>query len=146
MSIKGFLNEEDELAVVQAISKAELNTSGEIRLHLENRCKGDVVNRAKQVFADLEMFKTKDKNGILIYIALIDHKLCIWGDEGIHAKLGQDFWDSEVAILIATFKENKYKDGLVSVIETIGTKLSEYFPYQSDDVNELDNDISFNAN
>lgn len=146
MSIQGFLNEEEEQSVVQAISKAELATSGEIRLHIENRCKGDVLVRAKQVFADLDMLKTKDRNGILIYIALIDHKLCIWGDEGIHTKLGQSFWDSEVETIISSFKEKKFKDGLIQVIETIGLKLSELYPYKSDDKNELDNDISFNAN
>lgn len=146
MSVHGFLTDEEEQAVVDAISKAELATSGEVRLHIENRCKGDVIERAKQVFTDLEMAKTADRNAVLIYIALMDHKLCVWGDEGIHQKVGQAFWDNEVAQLVVAFKEKNFKKGLITLISDIGTKLSALFPYKSNDKNELDNSISFNQN
>lgn len=146
MAIQGFLTDEQEQAVVDSITAAELKTSGEIRLHIENRCKGDAEKRAKAVFSDLKMAKTKDRNGILIYIALLDHKLCIWGDEGIHAKVGQSFWDDELAQLVVAFKEKEFKSGLIALISKMGAKLSELFPFQSDDTNELDNSISFNKN
>ena len=146
MSVQGFLSDSEEQAVVDAITAAELNTSGEIRLHIENKCKGDVIDRAKVVFSDLKMFETENRNGVLIYIALLDHKLCVWGDKGIHSKVGQSFWDSEVAELIQAFKEKQFEKGLVKLIGSIGTKLSSLFPYQDDDTNELDNSISFNEN
>lgn len=146
MAIQGFLSDEQEQAVVDSITAAELKTSGEIRLHIENRCKGGAQKRAQQVFSDLKMTQTKDRNGILIYIALLDHKLCIWGDEGFHAKVGQSFWDSEMAQLVSAFKEKQFKEGLIALISKMGIKLSDLFPFQSDDTNELDNSISFNKN
>lgn len=146
MAVKGFLSDIEEKQVVDAIYSAEKTTSGEIRLHIENRCKGDVIERAKVVFAQLNMQKTKERNGILLYIALLDHKVAIWGDEGIHSKVGQSFWDSEVNRLVQAFKNQEYKQGLITVISEIGSKLGELFPYQDNDSNELDNSISINAN
>jgi uncharacterized membrane protein len=146
MSIQGFLTDSEEQAVVDAITAAEKRTSGEIRLHLENRCKGDVLDRAKRVFADLNMYKTKDRNAVLIYIALLDHKLVVWGDEGIHSKVGQQFWDDEVQAVIQAFKEKKFEQGLITLIQDIGEKLSSLFPFNKNDVDELDNSISKNNN
>lgn len=146
MSIQGFLTDAEEQAVVDAITAAEKRTSGEIRIHVENRCKGDVVERAKRVFADLNMYKTKDRNAVLIYIALLDHKLVVWGDEGIHSKVGQQFWDEEVRTVIQAFKEKKFAQGLVNLIQAIGEKLATLFPFEKNDVDELDNSISKNNN
>jgi uncharacterized membrane protein len=146
MSVQGFLSDLEEQSVIDAITKAELATSGEIRLHIENRCKGDAIERAKKVFTDLNMHKTKDRNAVIVYIALIDHKLCVWGDEGIHIKVGQSFWDNEVAALVQAFKNKQFASGLIQLITDIGSKLGELFPYTADDKNELDNSISFNQN
>lgn len=146
MPIKGFLTESEEKEVVDSIANAEKLTSGEIRLHIENRCKKDPIERAKEVFAQLNMQNTKQRNAILVYIALIDHKLVIWGDEGIHVQVGQSFWDSEVEQLVRAFKEKAFKTGLVQTITQIGSKLGELFPYQDDDTDELDNTISINSN
>lgn len=146
MSIQGFLTDAEEQAVVDAITAAEKRTSGEIRIHIENRCKGDVVERAKRVFTQLNMYKTKERNAVLIYIALLEHKLVIWGDEGIHSKVGQQFWDQEVRAVIEAFKERKFVQGLVSLIQAIGEKLATLFPFKENDVDELDNSISKNNN
>ncbi|TNE74082.1 TPM domain-containing protein [bacterium] len=146
MAVEGFLSDSEEQAVVEAITAAELKTSGEIRLHVENRCKGDAIERVKKVFSELGMYNTKDRNAVLIYIALLDHKLVVWGDEGIHTQVGQHFWDSEVAAILNAFKNKRFKEGLVDLILHIGEKLSSLFPHQKDDIDELDNSISKNDN
>ncbi len=130
-----------------AIKEAENNTSGEVRVHIEDRCKADdAITRAKEVFADLNMHETELKNGVIIYIATKDHKMAIWGDEGIHEKVGQDFWNSEIELMKKYFQADDYESGLRDAILLVGQKLREFFPYQSDDVNELDDEISYGEN
>lgn len=141
-----FLSQADEDKVVSAIKKAELNTSGELRVHIEESSKKDINERMKEVFAQLKMHQTEARNGILIYLATKDRKVGIWGDQGIHEKVGQQFWDDEVALIIDHFKKNQKAEGLAKAIELIGDKLQEHFPYQSDDVNELDDSISYGKN
>lgn len=139
-----FLDRDQEEVLVSAIKEAENQTSGEIRVHIEKNCsEDDPVIRAQEVFASLDMQETELKNGILIYVAWMDHKVAIWGGKGIHEKVGQDFWDDELQLLIAHFKKEEYTEGLQTVILQIGDKLKEYYPYQSDDRNELPDDISY---
>ncbi|MEO1023009.1 MAG: TPM domain-containing protein [Bacteroidota bacterium] len=139
-----FLTKPQEKAIVAAIAEAEKQTSGEVRVHLEPSCKTeDPIERAKQVFAELNMHNTELRNGILVYVATKDHKLAIWGGEGIHEKVGQAFWDNEVALLVKYFKAGDHETGLTEVIRQIGERLKEHFPYQNDDVNELPDDISY---
>ncbi|RNC79385.1 MAG: TPM domain-containing protein [Balneola sp.] len=142
-----FLTKEEEKTIVAAIKEAENNTSGEVRVHIEDRCKAnDAITRAKEVFADLNMHETELKNGVIIYIATKDHKMAIWGDEGIHEKVGQDFWNSEIELMKKYFQADDYESGLRDAILLVGQKLKEFFPYQSDDVNELDDEISYGEN
>lgn len=139
-----FLDRDQEETLVSAIQEAEKQTSGEIRLHIEKTCsEEDPLNRAQEVFASLEMHETEQNNGILIYVSWKDHKIAIWGGQGIHEKVGQDFWNDELNLLIEYFKKEEYVEGLRTVILQIGDKLKEFYPYQSDDRNELSDDISY---
>jgi uncharacterized membrane protein len=138
-----FFTEEQKKQITDAIKDAELNTSGEIRLHVEKKCKVDVLDRAAYIFDKLKMQKTEKRNGVLFYLALEDKKFAILGDAGINAVTPENFWDEIRDIVLDYFKENKYADGLAKGIRMAGEALKEHFPYQSDDVNELSNEISF---
>ena len=139
-----FLSSDDELAIVQAIQEAEKKTSGEVRVHIEKKCpKKDPVKRAISLFQKLRMHKTDLRNGVIVYVATEDHLLAIWGDEGIHAKVGQEFWESTLITLQEDFKTNQIKNGLKKALLDIGEKLQQHFPYQKDDKNELDDSISY---
>jgi uncharacterized membrane protein len=140
---KTFFTEAEQQQIVDAIKQAELNTSGEIRVHIEPECKVDPYDRAQQVFESLGMHATEQKNGVLFYVAYADKKFAILGDKGIHDKVQQNFWDAEKELLLSHFKDGKYTEGLCQAIADAGEKLKLHFPYQSDDTNELSNDISF---
>ena len=146
--MKDFLNEDQEKTIIRAIREAETSSSGEIRVHLEDKCKAkDPIERAKKVFTELKMHETQLRNGTIIYVAMEDHKVAIWGDEGIHSKVGQDFWDSELELLTKYFMADDYETGLKEAVLRIGEKLREFFPYQGeDDINELSDDISYGDN
>ena len=139
---KAFTKEQKE-AMVAAIQKAEKDTSGEIRVHIENRSKIEVLDRAADVFAELKMHKTALRNGVLIYVALLDHKLAILGDAGINSKVPTGFWDSIKTNMVEKFKQGAITEGICDAVITAGEQLKAYFPYQENDVNELPDDISF---
>jgi uncharacterized membrane protein len=140
-----FLSKEQEASIVESISQAEKETSGEVRVHIEKTCPHESpTERAKEVFAELEMHNTEQRNGVIIYVAHKDRKVAIWGDEGIHEKVGQNFWDDELKLLLKYFKAEDYETGLSEVVLKVGHKLKEHFPYQKDDINELPNEISYN--
>lgn len=140
---ESFFTEEEDRAIVAAIKKAEKSSSGEIRIHLENRAKKDVEKRALKVFRVLNMHKTAQRNGVLIYLALQDQRFAIIGDEGINKVVPEGFWEDTAGILSTAFKNKEFVDGLSKAVLSIGEKLREYFPYQDDDENELPNEISF---
>ncbi len=140
-----FFSETEQNQIVEAIKIAEQNTSGEIRVHLESICWGDSVERAKKVFTKLKMHETKEKNGILVYIATENHKIAVIGDAGIHNKLGKEYWDKIVQGMIAKFREGHPAQGLADAIIDCGHQLKHYFPYLSDDKNELNDSISFKS-
>ena len=130
--------------MVEAIRSAEKQTSGEIRIYMEQHCAYiNPLDRAKEIFAELEIYKTKDRNGVLLYIATKDHQLALLGDEGIYKKMGQVFWDNEVKQMLASFKQHQFIDGVCKIISDIGQALKENFPYASDDKNELDDGIVY---
>lgn len=137
------LNSAQKAEIVAAIKEAELNTSGEIRVHLETHCKGNVLDRAAQVFGILDMHKTELRNGVLFYLAMDDHKFAILGDKGINDKVPEHFWENIRDHVIAQFKEGRMAGGLAEGIRMAGEQLKAHFPYQSDDTNELSDDISF---
>jgi len=134
---------EEKQSIANAIKNAELNTSGEVRVHIDLKCKEDVLDHSAFVFEKLEMHKTESRNGILFYLSLDDHKFAVIGDVGINQKVGDEFWESIKNEMVPLFKENKLVAGLAMGIEKAGVELKKYFPYQSDDKNELDDEISF---
>lgn len=144
-SAEKFFSKEEQNLIVAAISAAEKNTSGEVRVHLESICWGDAMERAKKVFNKLEMHKTQEQNGILIYIATDSRKMAVIGDTGIHKKLGKEYWNSIVQNMVSKFKEGQQAQGLAAAIIDCGNQLKHYFPYASDDKNELNDSISFKA-
>ncbi len=141
--MKDFITEADKKSIVDAIKEAELNTSGEIRVHIESSCKGDVLDRAAYLFKKLQMHKTEQRNGVLFYLAYKDHKFAILGDGGINQKVPDNFWDRIKERMAEKFREGKFAEGLAEGIKESGEQLKTHFPYQSDDVNELSDEISF---
>lgn len=141
MSIN-LITPEDEKEIVSAIQEAEKNTSGEIRVHIEKECKEDVFSRAKNVFEFLKMHETELKNGVLFYVSTQDHHFYILGDKGINDVVEKDFWESTKEVVISNFKNGNYKEGLVEGILKAGEQLKKFFPYQTDDINELSDEIS----
>ena len=140
---EGFFTKTEEIIILNAIREAETNTSGEIRIHVENRCKGDVLERAAVVFDLLKMQKTKLRNGVLFYLAIQDHKFAILGDAGINAKVADDFWDEIKKMLLNRFKKGEFAGGMAEGIIKAGEQLREHFEYMDDDINELPDDISY---
>ena len=140
---KKFLIPQEQKRVVKAIESAELNTSGEIRVHIESFCSGDSLERAIYIFEKIGMHKTVQRNGVLIYIAFRSHKLAIIGDDGINSKVAENFWQQEIELLSDYIKKGKAADGLVAAIEAIGNRLNEIFPHKEGDINEQSNEISF---
>jgi len=143
MNPSKFFTQEQKKQITDAIKDAELNTSGEIRLHVEKRCKINTLDRAAYIFDKLNMHKTEKRNGVLFYLAVDDHKFAILGDAGINQVTSENFWDEIKDIVLDHFKEGKYADGLAKGIRMAGEALKEHFPYQTDDLNELSDDISF---
>jgi len=146
MSVENFFSKEEKKQITDAIGQAELNTSGEIRLHMEGRCKLDVLDRAAYVFEKLDMHKTAQRNGVLLYLAVYDRKFAILGDGGINQLVPDNFWDVIKETMLIYFKDGKFADGLSKGILMAGEQLKANFPYQSDDVNELSDEISFEKN
>lgn len=137
-----FLSEQDEQEIVAAIQTAELNTSGEIRIHVEATSKAAPYDRALEVFGELQMHATEQRNGVLLYVAFNDHQFAICGDEGIDKVVADDFWDCTRDIMASHFKKGEFKEGIVAGILNAGEQLKQFFPYQTDDTNELSNEIS----
>jgi uncharacterized membrane protein len=140
--VRQFLSEEEEQRVVEAIQEAELNTSGEIRVHIETHHEKAAYKRAVEVFAALDMHKTAERNGVLIYLATEDHQFAILGDKGIDEKVPDDFWNHVRDIMQEHFRKGDFVSGLADGIKAGGKALAEFFPYQDDDRNELSDEIS----
>lgn len=143
---KALLSEEEQTLIVQAVQEAERNTSGEIRIYMESRCAYvDSMDRARELFFKLKMDNTRNHNAVLLYIALTDRQLALYGDEGIYKKNGGDpYWLRELQLLRSFFQKNRVAEGIAICVQHIGASLSEHFPYDSKtDKNELPDDIVF---
>lgn len=136
--------DEDRKLIINAIERAEKETSGEIQVHLENHCKGEVLDRAAQVFETLKMHKTELRNGVLFYLAVADHKFAILGDAGINRLVPDHFWDDIKEEMLRHFKAHHFTEGLCIGIEMAAQQLKAHFPYdKKGDDNELPDEISF---
>ncbi len=134
-----------EAALVAAIKQAELQTSGEIRLHLEDKCPTpEPLDRAAQVFAELQMHRTQLRNGVLFYLAWQTRQFAVVGDAGINSAVPDEFWETVKEIVVEYFRQEKYVAGLEHGIRLVGEQLRQFFPYNAaTDVNELADDISY---
>ena len=140
-----FFNKEDKEKITSAISEAELNTSGEVRVHIEGKCKGEVLDRAAYVFGQLDMHKTKLRNGVLFYLTVEKQKFAILGDAGINSAVPDNFWDEIKDLMADHFRKGEFAEGLANGIQLAGKQLKQHFPYQKDDINELSDEISFGS-
>ena len=143
MSVHKYFSEGDKIQIRNAVRAAELNTSGEVRVHIEKHCKDDVLDRAAYIFEKLEMHKTELRNGVLFYLAVEDRKFAILGDAGINQKVPENFWEEIKKEMLKQFQEGNFTKGLSEGIMQAGRELKTHFPYQQDDVNELSDEISF---
>jgi len=140
--ITKLIDKKGEERLVNAIKQAELNTSGEIRVHIQKSVKSDIFEVAKDKFEELGMTATEQRNGVLIFVAAKDKKMAIMGDHGINEAVPEGFWQSTVDAMIEFFKKDDLIGGMEAGILKAGEALKEYFPYQSDDVDELNNEVS----
>lgn len=139
------LSEAEKEQIVQAIRLAESRTSGEIRVYMEQKCKYvDPVERAAEIFFKLKMDKTADRNAVLLYVAVKDHQLAIFGDEGIYQKTGKEYWENAVNHILQHFNKENFAAGVSEYVQEIGEALHQYFPYDRvADQNELPDEIVF---
>ncbi len=140
------LTKEQKEDIKRALMNAELEMSGEIRIHIENVCNGDVFVRATQVFHLLKMDKTRLRNGVLIYLALKNRKFAIIGDVAINALVPEDFWENIKQIMLNHFRNENFAEGLCEAVTITGKQLSTHFPRKKGDVNELSDEISYTDN
>ncbi|MCJ8208799.1 TPM domain-containing protein [Mucilaginibacter sp. RS28] len=135
--------EEEQQLIREAVERAEKNTSGEIRVCVEKNCSEEVLDRAAKYFYQLDMEKTKARNGVLVYVATVDRKFAIIGDAGINSVVPDDFWDSTKEAMLNEFKVGNLVEGIVTGCTLAGEQLKKYFPHQSGDTNELSDDVAF---
>ena len=143
MALADFIPSEGQRRIADAITAAERHTTGEICVHVTPRCRGDVMKRAKRTFNRLHLYTTKRRNAVLIFVAYDDRKFAILGDTGINDAVPEGFWDGEVEELGTYLKAGRPVDGICAIIARLGDRLSEYFPGERDDENELSNEVTF---
>jgi uncharacterized membrane protein len=142
---KEFFSHDEQERIVNAIREAEQQTSGEIRVYTESRCRFvDPLDRASEIFLGLKMDQTKDRNGVLVYVAMKDKQFAVLADQGIHGKVGQTFWNQEVSVMTTHFKKERPAEAIEAVVTDIGQALRTHFPYdRTNDKNELPDDMVF---
>jgi uncharacterized membrane protein len=142
---KEFFTADEKQKIIEAIQKAEQRTSGEVRVFIESRCRYvDAIDRAAELFFQLGMNKTNERNGTLVYVAVKDRQAAVFGDEGIHQRVGQKYWEEEVNKMMVCFRQANLADGLIQCVTDIGEALYQNFPYNREtDKNELPDDIVF---
>lgn len=142
---KSLLSEEDNRLVVKAIRQAEKATSGEVRVFIESRCAWmNAMDRAAEIFFSLKMEQTEQRNAVMVYVAIKDRQLAVFGDEGIHQRVGTEYWNNIVRDMLRDFSAENYGKGIAECVIQIGNALQQYFPYDKDtDKNELPDEIVF---
>lgn len=141
-----FLTGQQEQQVIDAIADAENKTSGEIRVHIEERCKKNPLTRAAYIFRKLGMDQTELQNGVIIYIAVEDHKAAVFAGKGIYEQVQENYWQDVLNIIINHFKKKEFEQGIEKAVVKVGEKLKELYPVQADDENELTDEISYGQN
>jgi uncharacterized membrane protein len=141
---KPFFSTEQKALISNAIKSAEQHTSGEIKVHIEPSSKRELaIDRAKEVFASQKLFETKERNAVLIYLAYTDRKFAVYGDEGIHEKVGDDFWHKTIELMHDHFSNGDFTHGIIAGVKDIGFRLKAHFPYENKgSLNEISDEIS----
>jgi uncharacterized membrane protein len=130
---KDFFSPEEQQLIIESIRNAERMTSGEVRVFVESKCSYmDAIDRAAELFFQLEMQKTDDRNAVLVYVAMKDRQLAVFGDEGIHKKVGNEYWMNEVHKMISNFNRENYATGISEVVKDIGEALIKNFPFNNE--------------
>ena len=142
---RDFFSEQEQTDIVCAIRDAEMQTSGEVRVHIEDTCPQEVLDRAASVFETLELHKTELRNSVLFYLSVQDHKFAVIGDVGINLRVPEHFWEEVKDLILKHFSAKQFATGLIEGITLTGEKLREFFPYLQEDENELPDEISFGA-
>ena len=143
MKASEFFTKEQREQIRDAIKEAEDKTSGEIRVHIETKTTGNVLDRAAWIFKRIGMHGTAERNGVLFYLAITNRKFAVIGDQGINSKVAENFWDEIKENVSNHFSTEQFTEGLVKGISMTGSQLKVHFPFRKDDVNELPDDISF---
>lgn len=138
-----FFTKDQQEQIREAIKLAEKETSGEIRIHVESRTSGSVLDRAAWIFKKIGMHATENHNGVLFYLAVANREFAVIGDGGINAVVPANFWDEIKDTLQKHFKSGKFTEGLIEGVLLAGNQLREHFPRMKDDINELSDEISF---
>ena len=136
-------NDEEQQRIRTAVEDAEKHTSGQIRVCIEKTCSENVLDRAAKYFHQLDMHKTKLRNGVLIYVAVVDRKFAVIGDAGINKVVPANFWDDTKDDMLEHFKAGNLIEGIVTGLQITGDHLQKYFPHKKGDSNELSDDIAF---
>lgn len=142
LTAEAFLSAADRQRVSAAITAAEQCTSGEIRVHLEDRIEGDVLDHAAFIFEEIGMHRTKDRNAVLVYVSVGDRKAAVVGDKGINARVPANFWNDVLGVMQLHFAAGRHAEGLCEAVVMIGEKLKHFHPRQHDDRDELSNEVS----
>jgi len=142
---KEFFTDEEKQSIVDAVRIAEQRTSGEVRVFVESHCRYvNAIDRAVEIFENLQMQRTELRNATLVYVAIRDRQLAVFGDEGIHQKVGNEYWANEVVKMINAFNRDNIAEGIRQCVLNIGEALAMHFPYdRGTDKNELPDDIVF---
>jgi len=142
---KEFFTDEEKQTIVDAVRIAEQRTSGEVRVFVESRCRYvNAIDRAVEIFENLKMQNTELRNATLVYVAIKDRQLAVFGDEGIHQKVGNEYWANQVMKMINAFNRDNIAEGIRQCVLNIGEALAMHFPYdRNTDKNELPDDIVF---
>jgi len=142
---KEFFTDEEKQTIIDAVRNAEQRTSGEVRVFVESRCRYvNAIDRAVEIFENLQMQRTELRNATLVYVAIRDRQLAVFGDEGIHQKVGNEYWANEVMKMIHAFNRDNIAEGIRQCVLNIGEALAMHFPYdRGTDKNELPDDIVF---
>ncbi len=143
LSVKKLLTVEDEKQVVEAIRRAERASTGEVRVFIEEFCPDEPLVRVAALFAMNGMDRTRHRNGVLIYLSWGTREMAIWGDEGIHERVGPAFWALERDVMRHHFRRSEFATGLCHVIDEVGERLAKHFPAEPGDVNELPDEIIY---
>lgn len=142
---KKFLSETESANINSAIKNAESKTSGEIKLVMARHCWGKIETKAAKISRELGLGKTKERNCVLILFIVTNHEFFIHGDQGIHERVGQEFWNDIRDKMVDAFKQDEFGEGISQGVFLIGEKLSRYFPHQHDDIDEISDEIIYRS-